>query len=89
MSGLLICTCSCGCSRAPQEVDPANMWSLVAVMGDVAADGWGQDAQGRRLCPDCREAAGIAYNCGFEGPAEGDLFARPKQALSIVIGEAT
>ena len=61
-----VATCVCGRQREPQPVDPENGWSLLAVAQDVAADGWGHDERGRRLCPDCREGAGVPYNLGAE-----------------------
>lgn len=61
-------TCVCGRTRAPQPVDLHNAWSLLAVAADAAAEGWRHDAQGRRLCPDCGDEAGIPCEPMFVAP---------------------
>jgi hypothetical protein len=75
MKTRLVSTCLCGRTHV-QPCDPANMWDVMAAAETLAALSWGHDAQGRRLCPDCREANGIPYNPGPElpPPAQGDVF---------------
>lgn len=67
MRTVFVATCICGRQREPQAVDPQNGWDLLAAATDLAAEGWGHDpVKGFRLCPDCREGAGVPYNPGAE-----------------------
>lgn len=77
MTATFNATCVCGQTSEPQSVSLENGWSLMALAADLAAEGWGHDEHGRRLCPDCREAAGVPYNPGYELPP------RPEECLAL------